>query len=175
MKPLLLLFLLCSPVKAALPDTITDPNTRDAIEYLDAKVSQVLNSTDGVRGPQGYQGPKGDTGSTGPAGATGPAGTSATVAVGSTVTGAAGSPATVTNSGTTNAAVLDFSIPQGLKGDKGDAGDVSFASTGTFSGTISMTNPNNVYYGNGNNLTFKKAVFNNLTITGNVRGLNVIQ
>lgn len=175
MKPLLLILLLCAPVKAALPDVITDPATRDTVEYLDAKLTQIITSTSGIRGPQGYQGPKGDTGNTGPAGATGPAGTAATVTVGSTVTGAEGSPATVTNTGTTSAAVFDFSIPQGIKGDKGDAGDVSFTSTGTFSGTISMTNPNNVYYGSGNNLTFKKAVFNNLTITGNVRGLNVIQ
>jgi len=175
MKILALILLLCTPVKAALPDVITDPSTRDAMEYLDAKLTQIITSTSGIRGPQGYQGPKGDTGNPGPAGATGPAGSAATVTVGSTLTGAAGSPAIVTNSGTTSAAILDFSIPQGLKGDKGDAGDVSFTSTGTFSGTISMTNPNNVYYGDGNNLTFKKAVFNNLTITGDVRSLNVIQ
>ena len=97
------------------------------------------------------------------------------ITVGSTTTGGVGSPALVTNSGTGAAAIFNFTIPQGVKGEKGDPGDVSFTSTGTFSGTISMTNLNNVYYGNGNNLTFKKAVFNNLTITGDVRSLNVIQ
>ena len=54
--------------------------------------------------------PRGDTGATGATGATG---TAATIAVGTTTTGAAGSSATVTNVGTSSAAVFDFSIPQG--------------------------------------------------------------
>lgn len=54
--------------------------------------------------------PRGDTGATGPMG---PSGTAATIAVGTTTTGVAGTPATVTNSGTSGAAVFDFSIPQG--------------------------------------------------------------
>lgn len=47
MKPLLLILLLCTPVKAALPDTIIDVGTREAAEYLDAKISslEVLTST----------------------------------------------------------------------------------------------------------------------------------
>ena len=60
---------------------------------------------------------KGDTGNTG---ATGSA---ATIAVGSTSTGAAGSSASVVNSGTSSAAVFDFTIPRGDKGDKGDTGN----------------------------------------------------
>ena len=54
-----------------------------------------------VAGPQGSQGIKGDTG------------TAATVAVNSTVTGAAGSSALVENLGTTSAASLKFTIPTG--------------------------------------------------------------
>ena len=74
-------------------------------------------------GPQGPQGPKGDPGDPGQA---------ATVAVGSVSTLPAGSDATVSNSGTSSAAVLDFGIPrgetgpqgpQGPRGEKGDAGD----------------------------------------------------
>lgn len=67
-------------------------------------------------------------GATGPAGAEGPAGTdgsdgsAATVAVGSVTTGAAGSSATVTNSGTTSAAIFDFSIPRGDTGASGTDG-----------------------------------------------------
>ena len=61
-----------------------------------------------IRGPQGIKGDKGDA---------------ATVRVGTVATGAAGSQATVTNSGTANAAVFDFSIPQGPKGDKGERGE----------------------------------------------------
>lgn len=65
------------------------------------------------------QGAKGDTGDTGPQGQPGQA---ATVQVGQVTTGEPGSNATVTNSGTENAAVLDFSIPRGATGAKGETG-----------------------------------------------------
>ena len=55
--------------------------------------------------------------------ASGTDGAAASVAVGTTTTGAAGTNASVTNSGTSSAAVLDFTIPRGAKGDKGDKGD----------------------------------------------------
>jgi Collagen triple helix repeat (20 copies) len=63
-------------------------------------------------------------------GATGPSGAAATVSVGTVTTGAAGSQAVVTNSGTTNAAVLNFTIPQGAPGTGGGGGTsgVPFAS-----------------------------------------------
>lgn len=54
----------------------------------------------------------------------GPAGAAATIAVGEVTTGAPGSEATVTNSGTPEAAVLDISIPRGDAGDDGDPGVV---------------------------------------------------
>lgn len=56
--------------------------------------------------------------------ATGGSGSTISVAVGQTTTGAAGTNASVTNSGTESALVLDFTIPQGPKGDKGDTGAV---------------------------------------------------
>lgn len=59
----------------------------------------------------------------GPAGPPGNPGTAATVSVGTTTTGAPGSSASVVNSGTSSAAVFDFTVPQGSKGDKGDTGD----------------------------------------------------
>jgi hypothetical protein len=55
-------------------------------------------------------------------GATGPSGAAATVSVGTVTTGAAGSQASVTNSGTANAAVLNFTIPQGAPGTGGGGG-----------------------------------------------------
>ena len=79
----------------------------------------------GVQGPQGEVGPKGDTGATGatgPKGATGEKGAdgaAATITVGTVTSGAA---ASVTNSGTTSAAVFDFVLPKGDKGEKGDTG-----------------------------------------------------
>ena len=65
-----------------------------------------------------------------PAGAKGEDGDSATITVGSTTTGAAGTNASVTNSGTSSAAVLNFTIPKGDTGlgvpeiQEGDAGKV---------------------------------------------------
>ena len=53
------------------------------------------------------------------AGTNGTNGTSATVAVGTTTTGAAGTSASVTNSGTSSAAVFNFTIPQGTNGRNG--------------------------------------------------------
>jgi hypothetical protein len=76
-----------------------------------------------IRGPKGDTGADGADGATGVDGSDGADGAAATVAVG-TVTGlAAGSTPLVTNSGTNAAAVLNFSIPAGAKGDTGDKGD----------------------------------------------------
>lgn len=103
------------------------------------------------------QGPKGDKGDTGPQGlrgiqgpqgiqgATGAAGTAATIKIGTVTTGAAGTSAKVVNSGTTSAAVLDFTIPQGDKGDKGDTGtaatiEVGTVTTGAAGSSASVTN-----------------------------------
>jgi Collagen triple helix repeat (20 copies) len=55
-------------------------------------------------------------------GATGPTGAAATVSVGTVTTGVAGSQASVTNSGTASAAVLNFTIPQGAAGTGGSGG-----------------------------------------------------
>lgn len=61
-------------------------------------------------------------------GPAGPAGSAATVTVGSVATGEAGTEATVVNSGTESAAVLDFVIPKGAPGEGipvgGSAGQV---------------------------------------------------
>ena len=82
----------------------------------------------GPQGPKGDKGDKGETGSKGLAGgagvqgAQGPqgsAGQAATVAIGTTTTLVAGSNATVTNVGTTAAAILNFGIPRGENGNGG--------------------------------------------------------
>ena len=63
--------------------------------------------------------PAGVPGQPGQDGADGQDGESATITVGSTTTGAAGTSASVTNSGTESAAVLDFVIPKGDTGADG--------------------------------------------------------
>lgn len=66
--------------------------------------------------------PKGDKGETGATGATGAA---ATIQVGTVTTGEPGTAATVTNRGTPGAAIFDFTIPKGAKGDAGEgSGDM---------------------------------------------------
>lgn len=64
----------------------------------------------------------------------------ATVEVGSVTTGAAGTDASVTNSGSNMAAVLNFTIPRGEKGEKGegvpDGGSIGQVMTKTESGAV---------------------------------------
>ncbi len=81
-------------------------------------------------------------GSTGP---TGPAGTSATVSIGTVTTLAAGQPATVTNSGTAQDAVLNFAIPQGPAGASGSSGS-STTTSGSFAAIYHPVSYNNAFY-----------------------------
>jgi hypothetical protein len=78
-------------------------------------------------------------GAPGAPGSNGTNGTAATVAVG-TVTGlAAGATPTVTNSGSTSAAVFNFGIPAGAPGATGATGNitgVSYLSPGTYTWTV---------------------------------------
>ena len=66
--------------------------------------------------------PAGATGANGADGATGADGTAATIQVGSTTTGAPGTDASVTNTGTESNAVLNFVIPAGATGVNGADG-----------------------------------------------------
>ena len=88
----------------------------------------------GSTGPQGVTGPTGPQGVTGP---TGPAGSAATVSVGTVTTGDPGTQAAVTNSGTGNNAVLDFTIPQGAAGTSPPVQLLSAYSTSAQAGTAS--------------------------------------
>ena len=92
--------------------------TAEKVTAYDGYAEQIAGKAEkgevGQPGPAGPQGEQGEPGPQGPA---------ATVEVGETTTLPAGSSASVTNSGTTSAAILNFAIPQGQKGDKGDKGD----------------------------------------------------
>ncbi len=97
----------------------------------------------GEPGPMGAEGPKGDTGDVGPAGPKGDTGEqgpvgpqgamgepgpqgvpgeAATVVIGATITGEAGSSASVINTGTAKDAVLNFTIPRGADGSDAEKG-----------------------------------------------------
>lgn len=78
-----------------------------------------------VKGAKGEKGDKGDTGPQGPQGVQGlqglqgPAGNAATITIGNVTTSAPGTSASVTNRGTSSAAVLDFVLPKGKDGADG--------------------------------------------------------
>lgn len=74
-------------------------------------------------GPSGYPGPQGIQGIQGPKGDIGVTGSAATIAAGTTTTGAPGSNATVTNRGSPSAAIFDFAIPRGDVGAQGVQGN----------------------------------------------------
>ena len=78
------------------------------------------------------------TGAQGPTGPQGNPGSAATVAVGTTTTGAAGTSASVTNSGTSSAAVLNFTVPQGATGPQGPAGTGASNATTTATGSVQL-------------------------------------
>ena len=108
--------------------TTGNPGTNASVTNSGTSSAAVLNFTI----------PRGATGDTGPAGADGidgAPGQAATITVGSTTTGAAGTNASVTNSGTSSAAVLDFTIPRGATGSTGPAGADGQAATVTVGST----------------------------------------
>lgn len=110
-------------------------------------------------------------GATGATGSTGGAGTSATATAGTTTTGAPGTSATVTNVGTVNDAVFDFTIPrgdvgiQGIQGIQGDPG----SGTGDVVGPASAVADRVVTF---NGTTGKLIKDSGLTLSGSNTGDN---
>jgi hypothetical protein len=85
--------------------TAGTPADTDIVPYVDLATNTTKKALKSE-----LKGEKGDTGD------------NATVDVGTTTTGNAGTDASVVNSGTTSDAVFDFTIPRGDKGEKGDDG-----------------------------------------------------
>ena len=87
--------------------------------------------------------PKGNTGNTGSQGIQGiqgPIGLTPSLSIGTVETGAAGSSASVSISGTTLEPVLNFTIPQGSQGIQGDPGQ-SFIIIATINNTSQLPDP----------------------------------
>lgn len=92
-----------------------DPNT-------DVEITNYGTDTDAVldfKIPRGEKGETGDQGLRGERGETGEQGLAATIGVGNVDTVAPDASAEVLNTGSENAAILDFKIPKGVKGDTG--------------------------------------------------------
>jgi hypothetical protein len=91
-------------------------NTGEWIQYRYVTTDTWIDliSIEDITGPAGPEGPQGPQGVPG---------TAATIAAGTTTTGAPGTNASVVNSGTSSAAVFDFTIPRGDVGPQGPQGD----------------------------------------------------
>lgn len=158
---------LTSPAWAELPDIISDPATREVVEYLDSKVTQILTSTSGIRGPAGPMGPIGPTGATGATGATGPSGDAATISIGTTTTVSSTTLAQVYNTGTSSAAILGFILPvgpQGAQGIQGIQGPTGPAGTSDNLGNHIATQTIIAGYG----INASTIVANTITSTGSI-------
>ena len=114
--------------------TIAAGTTTTGAPGSSASVTNVGSSSAAVFNFTIPRGDKGETGNTGATGATGSPGTAATIAAGTTTTGAPGSSASVTNSGTSGAAVFDFTIPRGDVGATGATGATGPAGPGVAAG-----------------------------------------
>lgn len=110
--------------------TTGQPGTNASVTNSGTQSAAVLNFTI----------PRGDKGDQGNPGTPGSPGAAATIAVGTTTTGNPGTNASVTNSGTSSAAVFNFTIPKGAKGDPGDPGTPGTAATIAV-GTTQTGNP----------------------------------
>jgi len=138
-------------------------------QTLNLTIPQGDKGDKGDTGATGATGAKGDTGDTGATGATGPkgdTGDAATISVGTVTTGAAGTSATVTNTGTTSAAVFDFSIPKGQDGTgSGDMEASTYDPNNVASDAFDM---DNMAQGTAN----KFITSAELTVLGNTSGTN---
>lgn len=121
------------PVTFLAPATDTEVNLITATPIPGSPGVGITRGETGASGAQGASGgtggtggvgATGQTGSTGPTGPTGASGTAATISVGTVDTGTPGSSVTVTNTGTSTAAVFDISIPRGDVGASGGTGGI---------------------------------------------------
>jgi hypothetical protein len=107
--------------------TIATPQDFPTIWEMLAELSKVPGPP-GPIGPAGIPGPQGVPGSPGPVSLT----------IGTTTTAPAGTPASVVNSGTPEALVLDFTIPEGETGPTGPAGSSLVTSVAGKTGAVAL-------------------------------------
>lgn len=160
----------------------SQPNELVTKKYVDEQIEQIEltpgpqgpQGEQGEQGPQGLKGDTGDQGPQGPIGETGPQGdpgTAATIEIGTVSTGNAGSQASVVNAGTSTAAVLNFTIPQGATGPQGPKGDPGDGGVVSVNG-VQPDESGNVTIGASNITTGILALTNGGTGAGNAEGAN---
>lgn len=116
------IYVLADPVPAGAP---LGSQPADAVLWANSQWTNIgpVAVIQGPAGPPGSPGgPPGPVGPAGPSGPSGPVGPPgpATITIGSVTTGAPGTNAVVTNSGTATDVVLDFTIPRGDSGASED-------------------------------------------------------
>lgn len=154
------------------------PGSSATVTNAGTSSAAVLNFTI----PAGAAGAAGATGPAGSAGAAGAAGAAATVTVGTVTTGAAGSSATVTNVGSSSAAVLNFTIPAGASGAQGPAGTTTWAGITDKPSTFAPSAHSASHAAGGGDQLFNQALnttdavtFAGVTITGTFPALQIAQ
>lgn len=136
----------------------TTPSVTNVGTSTNAVLDFVLPKGDkgdtGERGPQGIQG---EQGIQGVAGKDGTDGKAATITIGKVTTGEVGTAVEVVNRGTETAAILDFKIPRGEKGDVGVRTFPTFAdlpTTGEHNVLYIVADESRLYYWDSNQETY---------------------
>ena len=126
--------------------TVVKPVSGDStVVYTTSDVngnsSTVIGSDTTIVIEHGSRGLTGLQGATGLQGIQGVTGTAATVAVGATTTGAPGTAAVVTNSGSSSAAIFNFTVPTGATGATGPTGPTGATGVTGITGTTGTPPP----------------------------------
>ena len=141
-------------IKGAKGDAGAKGDKGDPFTYSDFTPEQ-LAALKGVKGDKGDKGEKGDSGAKGDTGAKGADGQTPNISIGTITTGAAGTNASASISGTTPNLTLNLTIPKGDKGDKGAQGESinKTVSVKSSSSTVKLTDESYQYLEGSTNIT----------------------
>ena len=155
-------------------DTGAKGDKGDPFTYADFTSEQLAalkgaKGDKGDKGDTGADGAKGDKGDTGAKGEKGADGVTPTFTIGTITTGAAGSTATVTITGTAPNYVLNFTIPKGDKGDKGDTGASGSGGSGGIAFEDTYVSDANLWLTNGYTKTSGTSTINLPSVCTNTK------
>ena len=148
---------------------ITTANVNNAVStYVTAHKAE-LKGDKGEKGETGADGVAGAKGDKGDRGEKGADGVTPTFTIGTITTGAAGSTATVTITGTAPNYVLNFTIPKGDKGDKGDTGASGSGGSGGIAFEDTYVSDANLWLTNGYTKTSGTSTINLPSVCTNTK------